>query len=157
MQIRHVKSTWHQPSVRTQATPPTFIASTTMNRIQSTHSSSTWAWKRRRSFCKPAATRRIYGKWSLCLPDLRRSRRSRLFGPDRPDAMAIKEVAMSREVSQKMGVKEGMRVFFLNASQSALNAINLPGLAVDATWSGLKFTHPKKDKIYRNSHGQLKR
>ena len=71
--------------------------------------------------------------------------------------MAIKEVAMSREVSQKMGVKEGMRVFFLNASQSALNAINLPGLAVDATWSGLKFTHPKKDKIYRNSHGQLKR
>ncbi len=29
-------------------------------------------------------------------------------------------------------------------------------LSVDATWSGLKFTHPKKDKVYRNSYGQLK-
>ena len=138
---------------------------------------------------------------------------------------------MSRTVSQKMGVKEGMRAFFLNAPQSALNAITLPGLdvgsalqgafdylhfftktqaemddsfpklkqhlkntgmlwlswpkgtklgtdlalpvvirigyshglvestclSVDATWSGLKFTHPKKDKVYQNSHGQLKR
>ena len=138
---------------------------------------------------------------------------------------------MSRTVSQKMGVKEGMRAFFVNAPHSALNAINLPGLdvgsvlqgefdylhfftktqaemddsfpklkrhlkptgmlwlswpkgkklgtdlalpavirigyshglvestclSVDATWSGLKFTHPKKDKVYHNSHGQLKR
>ncbi len=30
-------------------------------------------------------------------------------------------------------------------------------LSVNVTWSGLKFTHPKKDKIYHNSHGQLKR
>ena len=30
-------------------------------------------------------------------------------------------------------------------------------LSVDTTWSGLKFTHPKKDKVYLNSHGQLKR
>ena len=29
-------------------------------------------------------------------------------------------------------------------------------LSVDATWSGLKFTHPKKDKVYQNSYGQLK-
>ena len=130
-----------------------------------------------------------------------------------------------------MGIKEGIRAFFLNAPPSALNAINLPGLdvgsglegefdyihffattqvemdelfpklkrhlkstgmlwlswpkgkkldadlalpavirigyshglvestclSVDATWSGLKFTHPKKGKIYHNSHGQLKR
>ena len=139
-------------------------------------------------------------------------------------------MVVTRTVSQKMGVKEGMRAFFLNAPQSALNAISLPGidvatslqgefdylhfftktqdevdeifpklkqhlkptgmlwlswpkgrklgtdlalpvvirigyshglvestcLSVDATWSGLKFTHPKKDKVYRNSHGQLK-
>ena len=28
-------------------------------------------------------------------------------------------------------------------------------LSVDATWSGLKFTHPKKGKDYHNSFGQL--
>ena len=134
-------------------------------------------------------------------------------------------------VSRKMGVKEGMRSFFLNAPQSVLDGISLPNLdvdpalqgefdylhyftttqvemndafpklkrhlkptgmlwlswpkgkklgtdlalpvvirigyscgmvestclSVDATWSGLKFTHPKKDKVYHNSHGQLKR
>ena len=134
-----------------------------------------------------------------------------------------------RAVSQKMGLKEGMRSFFVNAPQSALEAINLPSLniasglrgqfdylhvftktqaemddifpklkrhlkptgmlwvswpknkklntdlalpkvinigyrhglvesitlSVDATWSGLKFTHPKKGKVYHNSFGQL--
>ena len=29
-------------------------------------------------------------------------------------------------------------------------------LSVNSTWSALKFTHPKKDKVYNNSHGQLK-
>jgi hypothetical protein len=29
-------------------------------------------------------------------------------------------------------------------------------LSVDVTWSGLKFTHPKKNKTYHNSYGQLK-
>ena len=29
-------------------------------------------------------------------------------------------------------------------------------LSVDSTWSALKFTHPKKGKIYNNSHGKLK-
>ena len=28
-------------------------------------------------------------------------------------------------------------------------------LSVDSTWSALKFTHPKKGKIYNNSHGKL--
>lgn len=134
-----------------------------------------------------------------------------------------------RDVSQKMGIREGMRAFFVNAPQSALDAINLPTLnlasqlrgqfdyihiftitqvemddvfpklkrhlkptgmlwvswpknrklntdlvlpkvinisyshglvesiclSVDATWSGLKFTHPKKGKDYHNSFGQL--
>jgi hypothetical protein len=134
-----------------------------------------------------------------------------------------------RDVSQKMGIKEGMRAFFVNAPLSALDAINLPTLniasqlrgqfdyihvftitqaemddlfpklkrhlkptgmlwiswpknkklntdlvlpkvinigyshglvesiclSVDATWSGLKFTHPKKGKEYHNSFGQL--
>lgn len=134
-----------------------------------------------------------------------------------------------KDVSQKMGVKEGMRAFFVNAPQYALEAINLPNLnicsellgefdylhlfvitqaemntifpqlkchlkakgmlwvswpknkqlntdlvldrvvniayrhglveskclSVDTTWAGLKFTHPKKGKIYNNSHGQL--
>ena len=43
---------------------------------------------------------------------------------------------MSRKVSQKMGVKEGMRAFFLNAPESALNAINLPGLDVGIALQG---------------------
>ena len=134
-----------------------------------------------------------------------------------------------RDVSQKMGIREGMRAFFVNAPQSALDAIHLPTLniatqlrgqfdyihvftitqvemgdvfpklkrhlkptgmlwiswpkskklntdlvlpkvinigyshglvesiclSVDATWSGLKFTHPKKGKDYHNSFGQL--
>ena len=28
-------------------------------------------------------------------------------------------------------------------------------LSVDATWSGIKFTHPKKGKTYNNSFGKL--
>lgn len=28
-------------------------------------------------------------------------------------------------------------------------------LSVNSVWSALKFTHPKKDKIYNNSHGKL--
>ena len=28
-------------------------------------------------------------------------------------------------------------------------------LSVDATWSAMKFTYPKKDKAYNNSYGQL--
>ena len=136
---------------------------------------------------------------------------------------------MMRDVSKKMGVKEGMRTFFVDAPKSALEAINLPSLSmgselrgefdylhffaitqaemddvfpklkhhlkptgmlwvswpknkkldtdlalpkvisigyshglvestclsVDATWSGLKFTHPKKGRVYHNSFGQL--
>ena len=142
----------------------------------------------------------------------------------------IKTPTVSKTVSQKMGVKGGMRAFFLYAQQSALKAINLPSLevdsvlqgefdymhfftktqtemddsfprlkrhlkptgmlwlswpkgkklgtdlalpvvikigyshglvestclSVDATWSGLKFTRPKKGKVYHNSYGQLK-
>ncbi len=29
-------------------------------------------------------------------------------------------------------------------------------LSIDATWSALKFTHPKKGKVYNNSHAKLK-
>jgi hypothetical protein len=29
-------------------------------------------------------------------------------------------------------------------------------LSINETWSGLKFTHPKKGKMYNNSYGQLK-
>lgn len=29
-------------------------------------------------------------------------------------------------------------------------------LSVDSTWSALKFTHPKKGKVYNNTHGELK-
>jgi hypothetical protein len=28
-------------------------------------------------------------------------------------------------------------------------------LSVDATWSAMKFTHPKKGKVYENSYGRL--
>lgn len=136
---------------------------------------------------------------------------------------------MPRSVAQKMGIKEGMRAFFVNAPALALKAIELPELAVsedldgdfdyihffsitraevdetlpklkphlrasgmlwlswpkgrklgsdlglpkviefaydhglvestclriDDTWAGLKLTHPKKGKVYKNSHGTL--
>jgi hypothetical protein len=136
---------------------------------------------------------------------------------------------MSRPVSQKMGIKPGMRAFLRNAPESACKAIDLPELeiseeldgefdyihmflvtqsemdetfprlkrhlkprgmlwaswpkgrkmgsdltlpkvieigynhglvesvclSVDPTWSGLKFTHPKKGKVYNNSYGTL--
>lgn len=29
-------------------------------------------------------------------------------------------------------------------------------LSINETWSGLKFTHPKKGKVYNNSYGKLK-
>ena len=39
-------------------------------------------------------------------------------------------------VSQKIGIKEEMRAFFLNAPESALNAIDLPGLVVGSELKG---------------------
>lgn len=136
---------------------------------------------------------------------------------------------MPKTVAQKMGLKEGMRSYFLNAPASVLEAIHLPELktsqtlrgqfdylhffatlqaemdgsfpklalhlkwtgmlwvswpkakqlgtdlslphvirigydhglvesttlSLDATWSGIKFTHPKPGKTYRNSYGRL--
>jgi hypothetical protein len=29
-------------------------------------------------------------------------------------------------------------------------------ISVDATWSAIKFTHPRKGKVYKNSYGKLK-
>lgn len=136
---------------------------------------------------------------------------------------------MTKTVSQKMGIKENSRAFFVNADIKALDNINLPPLetqdklkgdfdyihlfvktqtefidyfpllktqlkpngmlwvswpkggklgtdlniktviklgydfglvesiclSVNDIWSGLKFTHPKKGKIYNNSYGKL--
>jgi hypothetical protein len=136
---------------------------------------------------------------------------------------------MSRTVSQKMGVKENSRAFFVNAGIEAIENINLPTLnikenlegefdyihlfvktqtefidnfpklkiylktdgmlwlswpkggklgtnlniktviklgydfglvestclSINDIWSGLKFTHPKKGKVYKNSYGKL--
>ena len=132
-------------------------------------------------------------------------------------------------VSDKMGIKEGVRAIFVDAPESALEAIDPPSLyvaselagefdyihffartraelddafpklkahleptgmlwvswpknmklgtdlalpkvieigynhglvesktlSVDATWSAMKFTHPKKGKVYGNSYGRL--
>jgi hypothetical protein len=136
---------------------------------------------------------------------------------------------MTRTVSQKMGVKENSRAFFVNSEKGVLDHINLPKLdiatkleeeleyihlfvktqielmdffpklkshlkpngmlwvswpkggklgtdlniktviklgydfglvestclSINNIWSGLKFTHPKKGKIYNNSYGTL--
>jgi hypothetical protein len=136
---------------------------------------------------------------------------------------------MSRTVSVKMGIKEGVRAIFVNAPGTALEAIDPPSLdvaselvgefdyihlfartraelddrfpklkahlgpkgtlwvswpknkklgtdlalpkvieigynhglvesktlSVDATWSAIKFTHPKKGRAYNNSYGRL--
>lgn len=136
---------------------------------------------------------------------------------------------MSRTVSAKMGIKEGVRAIFVDAPETALEAIDPPSLeiaselaggfdyihlfartraelddkfpklkayleptgmlwvswpknkklgtdlalakvieigykhglvesktiSVDATWSAMKFTHPKKGKVYNNSYGRL--
>jgi hypothetical protein len=136
---------------------------------------------------------------------------------------------MTRTVSQKMGVKENSKAYFVNADEEAIENLDLPNLdiskkldnefdyihlfvktqseilehfpklkenlitngmlwvswpkggklgtdlnikiviklgyefglvestclSVNNTWSGLKFTHPKKGKIYNNSYGKL--
>lgn len=136
---------------------------------------------------------------------------------------------MVRTVSQKMGVKENSKAYFVNADEEAIENLDLPNLnisknldnefdyihlfvktqseflehftklkehlitngmlwvswpkggklgtdlnikiviklgydfglvestclSVNNTWSGLKFTHPKKGKIYNNSYGKL--
>lgn len=137
---------------------------------------------------------------------------------------------MTGSVSKKLGVKEGMRAFLVNAPEEAVIAISLPDLelaaklngqfdyihffaktqeefndrfpnlkahlkstgmlwvswpknkkletdltltkvielgyqyglvesktiSIDATWSAIKFTHPKEGKVYNNSYGKLK-
>jgi hypothetical protein len=136
---------------------------------------------------------------------------------------------MTRTVSQKMGVKENSKAYFVNSDEEAIENLDLPNLdiskkldnefdyihlfvktqseilehfpklkenlitngmlwvswpkggkfgtdlnikiviklgyefglvestclSVNNTWSGLKFTHPKKGKIYNNSYGKL--
>lgn len=136
---------------------------------------------------------------------------------------------MARTVSQKMGIKENSKTYFVNTDNEALDNINLPPidispkleeefdyihlfvktqkefinyfpklkphlkptgmlwvswpkggklgtdlniksviklgydfglvestcLSINEIWSGLKFTHPKKGKIYNNSYGKL--
>ena len=136
---------------------------------------------------------------------------------------------MAKTVAQKMGLEDGMRAYFRNAPDAALEAMHLPALeirtslrgsfdylhlftvrqavmhrsfpklagrlqpngmlwvswpkgrgldtdlslphvirigyrhglvesttlSVNATWSGMKFTHPKPGKTYRNSYGRL--
>jgi hypothetical protein len=136
---------------------------------------------------------------------------------------------MTRTVSQKMGIKENSKAYFVNADEEAIENLDLPNLdiskkldnefdyihlfvktqseflehfpklkenlitngmlwvswpkggklgtdlnikiviklgyefglvestclSVNNTWSGLKFTHPKKGKIYNNSYGKL--
>lgn len=135
----------------------------------------------------------------------------------------------AKPVSEKMGIKVGMRAIFINAPAEAMEAIDSPSLdialkltgafdyihlfsknqealkkhfpeikthlklsgmlwvswpkngqletdlslpkiinivysfglvestalSINATWSALKFTHPKKGKVYNNSHGTL--
>ncbi|HSK88719.1 MAG TPA: hypothetical protein VK880_10195 [Anaerolineales bacterium] len=137
---------------------------------------------------------------------------------------------MTGPVSKKLGIKEGIRAFFVNAPAQVVEAIDLPHLelakrlagnfdyihlfvksqeefndifprlkahlkptgmlwvswpknrkletdltlttviklgydhglvesktiSIDATWSAIKFTHPKKGKVYKNSYGKLK-
>ena len=137
--------------------------------------------------------------------------------------------AMSRTVSEKMGIREGTRAIFVNAPKAARESIDPPSLdlaselegefdyihlfartqaelddafpklkahlkptgmlwvswpknkklgtdlalpkvieigynhglvesktlSVDTTWSAIKFTHPKKGKVYNNSYGRL--
>jgi hypothetical protein len=43
---------------------------------------------------------------------------------------------VTRDVSQKMGLKERMRAFFVNAPKSALKAIHLPKLDISAELRG---------------------
>ena len=71
---------------------------------------------------------------------------------------------MARSVAQKMGIHAGGRAFFVNALESALRAIEIgyrhglvesTCLRIDETWSGLKFTHPKRGKVYNNRFGTL--
>lgn len=136
---------------------------------------------------------------------------------------------MTKTVSQKMGIKENSRAFFVNSDKAVLDNINLPKLdittkleedfeyihlfiktqaefidffpklkshlkpngmlwvswpkggklgtdlniktviklgydfglvestclSINDIWSGLKFTHPKKGKVYNNSYGKL--
>ncbi len=137
---------------------------------------------------------------------------------------------MEKSTAAKMGIKENMRAFFLDAPEESVNAIQLPfldldtnltgefdyihlfvrnqtdfhknfpalkkhlkpsgmlwvswpksgqqgtdltlttvikigydyglveskTLSIDATWSAIKFTHPKPGKVYQNSYGKLK-
>lgn len=44
--------------------------------------------------------------------------------------------SMSRTVAQKMGLKEGMRAYFLNAPASALDIIHLPELKISQSLRG---------------------
>jgi hypothetical protein len=164
-------------------------------------------------------------------------RNRQLLVASKPLAVIVKDdrvknkilTIMIRTVSQKMGVKENSRAFFINADNETLDNINLPAidispkleddfdyihlfvktqaefiehfpklkphlkstgmlwiswpkggklgtdlniksviklgydfglvestcLSINDIWSGLKFTHPKKGKVYNNSYGKL--
>ena len=56
----------------------------------------------------------------------------------------------AKQLNTDLDIKSVIKIGYDNG------LVESKALSIDATWSALKFTHPKKDKVYNNSYGKLK-
>jgi hypothetical protein len=56
----------------------------------------------------------------------------------------------AKQLHTDLNIKSVIRIGYDNG------LVESKALSINATWSALKFTHPKKDKVYNNSYGTLK-
>lgn len=56
----------------------------------------------------------------------------------------------SKQLNTDLDIKSVIKIGYDNG------LVESKALSVDKTWSALKFTHPKKGKVYNNSYGKLK-
>ena len=67
-----------------------------------------------------------------------------------PQGMLWVSWPKNRQLDTDLTIKEVIRIGY------DTGLVESTALSIDSTWSGLKFTFPKKGKVYNNSYGTLK-
>src|SRR5687768_10944536 len=67
-----------------------------------------------------------------------------------PQGMLWLSWPKNKQLGTDLNIKEVIRIGY------DTGLVESTALSIDSTWSGLKFTFPKKGRIYNNSYGTLK-
>jgi hypothetical protein len=67
----------------------------------------------------------------------------------RPTGMLWVSWPKGKQMKSDLDIKSVIRIGYDNG------LVESKAISLDETWSALKFTHPKKGKVYNNSYGKL--